>query len=120
VQLPDEYDQIYHDLEPFWGIDPKDLRDLETEHENHPLLYTFGKKNSSSSILMLNSSFQATDAKGQELRGFTMEVIDLLKPVEQFFPEFRMIYNPWDNPCLIIDWNLRNMAVQAAARKQCQ
>ncbi|KIM52545.1 hypothetical protein SCLCIDRAFT_60830, partial [Scleroderma citrinum Foug A] len=25
VQLPDEYDEIYYDLEPFWGVDPEDM-----------------------------------------------------------------------------------------------
>ncbi len=33
MQLPDEYDQISEDLEPFWGLDPKELQRIEAVYE---------------------------------------------------------------------------------------
>jgi hypothetical protein len=35
VKLPDEYDQIYNDIEPFWGIEPVDLIKIHGENEVH-------------------------------------------------------------------------------------
>lgn len=33
VPLPDEYDRIYHDIEPFWAIDPAELAKSQTTLE---------------------------------------------------------------------------------------
>ena len=33
VQLPDEYDRIYHDIEPFWGVSPEELGKGQVERE---------------------------------------------------------------------------------------
>ena len=33
IQLPDEYDQIYRDLESFWCIEPADLIKIHEESE---------------------------------------------------------------------------------------
>ncbi|TEB27987.1 hypothetical protein FA13DRAFT_1736176 [Coprinellus micaceus] len=58
VQLPDEYDQIHADLEPFWGVEPADLRKTQEELEK--------KKDSVSVIGLLREiedylpSFRAT------------------------------------------------------------
>ena len=43
VQLWDEYDQIYHDLEPFWGMEPRELIALHAEQKLQPDSYTLGK-----------------------------------------------------------------------------
>lgn len=55
VQLPDEYDQIWSDLEPFWGMDPVDLNRLQLQHEGHIDSFTLGK-NEGESIKLLNVS----------------------------------------------------------------
>ncbi|KAF9240419.1 glycosyl transferase family 90-domain-containing protein [Melanogaster broomeanus] len=43
VRLPDEYDEIYHDLEPFWGIDPYDLAITQEELEHRTQIVTVQK-----------------------------------------------------------------------------
>jgi len=43
VQLPDEYDQIYEDLEPFWRLEPTEPHNTQKELENHDNSYTLGK-----------------------------------------------------------------------------
>src|ERR1700729_1747162 len=54
VQLPDEYDRIYHDLEPFWGMDPVDLNRLQAEHESYRDSFTISKtENSNITVVAL-------------------------------------------------------------------
>lgn len=33
VLLPDEYDRIYHDIEPFWAIEPTELAKSQSQLE---------------------------------------------------------------------------------------
>ncbi|KXN85628.1 Beta-1,2-xylosyltransferase 1 [Leucoagaricus sp. SymC.cos] len=40
VQLPDDYDQIWLDLELFWGMDPVELQRIQREQETHPESFT--------------------------------------------------------------------------------
>ncbi|KAK0215637.1 glycosyltransferase family 90 protein [Armillaria fumosa] len=44
VQLPDEYDQIHRDLEPYWGVNPVDLPRIVSEWEGHKDSFTLGKE----------------------------------------------------------------------------
>ena len=43
VQLPDEYDQIYNDLESFWGIEPSGLIQIQKEGELKQDTYTLNE-----------------------------------------------------------------------------
>ncbi|WOO78997.1 Beta-1,2-xylosyltransferase 1 [Vanrija pseudolonga] len=40
IKLPDEYDQIHEDLEPYWAISPAELRKLRTEASELEGTYT--------------------------------------------------------------------------------
>ncbi|KAF9450836.1 glycosyltransferase family 90 protein [Macrolepiota fuliginosa MF-IS2] len=117
VQLPDEYDQIYSDLEPFWGIHPRDLQAIQAEWEAHEDSYTLGKDTSDAPIDILNFTFggDRPDEKVHLLNpGF--EVIELLEDIQEYIPPFRAVFSPHDNPNLFTDWELRDMAVKAAAQ----
>src|SRR5690606_31319995 len=43
VQLPDEYDQIHRDLEPFFAFEPLMLQWIEYEWEGHADSFTIGE-----------------------------------------------------------------------------
>ena len=53
VQLPDEYDQIHHDLEPFWGVAPADLLKTQEELEKKKDSYTLGKNEKGEIVTIL-------------------------------------------------------------------
>jgi hypothetical protein len=95
VQLPDEYDQIHADLEPFWGIEPKDLLAIRAELEAKVDSYTLGKT-ATSQVDVVNASF-APGKYDQLIKG-SENILDLLSDVEEFLPPFRAVFSPHDGP----------------------
>ncbi|KAG6817367.1 hypothetical protein H0H87_009554 [Tephrocybe sp. NHM501043] len=114
VQLPDEYDQIYEDLEPFWGMDPLDLQRIQSEWEAHSDSYTLGKAEGSP-ITMVNSSLPGNAKVQHDLSLGAYEVMELLEDVEDAIPPFRAVFSPHDNPNLPTDWELKDQALRHAA-----
>ncbi|KAG6879152.1 hypothetical protein C0992_004826 [Termitomyces sp. T32_za158] len=114
VQLPDEYDQIYRDLEPFWGMNPKDLQRIQAEWEAHADSYTIGKAEAGP-IAIVNYSLPGMKPDSFDLRDGAYQIMDLLKEVEDKIPPFRAIFSPHDNPNLPLDWELREQAIKHAA-----
>ncbi|KAJ6618125.1 hypothetical protein B0H10DRAFT_1687422, partial [Mycena sp. CBHHK59/15] len=94
-QLPDEYDQIHADLEPFWGIEPKDLLSIQSELEAKIDSYTLGKT-ATSGVSVVNTSFQ--QGRYDQLIKGSEAILDLLRDVEDFLPPFRAVFNPHDAP----------------------
>ncbi|KAJ6466788.1 glycosyl transferase family 90-domain-containing protein [Mycena sanguinolenta] len=114
VQLPDEYDQIHVDLEPFWGIEPKDLLAIRSELEAKVDSYTIGKT-AGSQVDVVNTSF--TPGKYDQLIGRSVNVIDLLSDVEDYLPPFRAVFSPHDGPNRLSDYFVEDAARQAAAKQ---
>jgi hypothetical protein len=114
VQLPDEYDQIYKDLEPFWGMDPQDLRRIQADWESHQDSYTLGK--TGDDIAIVNYTL-TNDNKNLLSGGY--EIIDMLQDVRHLIPPFRAVFSPHDNPNLPVDHELRSQAIEAATRGKC-
>ena len=90
VQLPDEYDQIYRDIEPFWGIKPDDLQTLQGQAEAQADTYTIqcvdGEIGLTADIV--------SEAEGAIRIGMERaeEQMKMLRPVAQFLPEFRATF----------------------------
>ena len=118
VQLPDEYDQIYRDLEPYWGMDPLDLQDIEHEWEGHEDSYTIGKQ-ANGPIGIVNFTLPGNEKVQYDLKGGAFEIMELLEDVEEFIPPFRAIFSPHDNPNLHTDFELRSQALKHAAAGTC-
>ncbi|TFK34650.1 glycosyl transferase family 90-domain-containing protein [Crucibulum laeve] len=114
IQLPDEYDQIYNDLEPYWGMDPNDLQEIQREWEGHADSFTVGKE-ANGMISLVNYTLPGDEDKRFQLSKGAFEVMDLLEDVEEFIPPFRAVFSPHDNPNLHTDYELRNLALKAAA-----
>ncbi|KIJ63849.1 glycosyltransferase family 90 protein [Hydnomerulius pinastri MD-312] len=114
VQLPDEYDEIYRDLEPFWGIDPADLAHTQKELEERRETITY-MKTSSSPRFEVASSTLPEDRRAQLQR--TIEnILELVQDVQHDLPPLRISFSPYDNPSMLSDWWVRNMALEAAAK----
>lgn len=116
VQLPDEYDQIYHDLEPFWGVDPLDLQAVQSEMEKKEWSYTVGKVTDGPIDIVYET---LPKERRTELHQRASEVVDLLKDVQIFIPPFRAVFSPWDNPDLLSDYQTRATAIDAASARTC-
>lgn len=108
VQLPDEYDQIWHDIEPFWGLDPVELQRLQSEREAHTESFTIGKAGNDP-ITVLNQSLSKPD-----LLRASQGILPLLKPVEEHIPPFRAVVSPLDNPYALFDYGIKQAALRAA------
>ncbi|KAF9004548.1 glycosyl transferase family 90-domain-containing protein [Cyathus striatus] len=114
VQLPDEYDQIYHDLEPFWGIDPVELQQIQSDWEAHEDSFTIGKE-ADTLIGLLNYTSPENEQARFVLAKGAFEVMELLEDVEAYIPAFRAVFSPHDNPNLHADYELKERALKAAA-----
>ena len=117
VPLPDEYDQIYHDLEPYWGIEPADLLDIRSELESKIDSYTLGKT-STSGISVVNTSFEA--GKYNQLIKGSETIVDLLEDVREFLPPFRAVFSPHDGPNRLSDYAVKSATLKAAATRKCK
>ncbi|KAJ7035198.1 glycosyl transferase family 90-domain-containing protein [Mycena alexandri] len=113
IQLPDEYDQIDRDLGPFYGVDPVDLRRVQREWEAHADSYTIGK-DVGEALAMLNFTLPADERVRFELASGGFQLIGLLSEVEGVLPPFRAVFSPHDNPNLVLDYQLRQQALDAA------
>lgn len=120
VKLPDEYDSIYEDLEPFWGIRPRDLLQIQAAQENIPDAYIIAKE--------LNGSIEISNVVRSHINPMPMEALisgyqglfELLKPVEHMLPSFRIPVSPHDSPNLVSDYDVKNAALDAAAAGRCE
>ncbi|KAI6032593.1 glycosyl transferase family 90-domain-containing protein, partial [Pisolithus orientalis] len=114
VQLPDEYDQIYHDLQPFWGIKPADLRRILAEWEHHQDTYTLGKEEGGS-VLIVAEKLPEDHAKRENLLVGGNQMLKLLAGIGHLLPPFRAVFSPHDSASVFIDYQTRSMTLKAAA-----
>ncbi|KAJ7220600.1 glycosyl transferase family 90-domain-containing protein [Mycena pura] len=115
IKLPDEYDSIHADLEPFWGIEPTDLFAIRTKLEAKVDSYTIGKT-ATSRISVVNTSF--APGRHDDLIKGSKAILDLLRDVEEFLPQFRAVFSPHDGPNRFSDYFVESAARQAAAEKR--
>jgi hypothetical protein len=113
VQLPDEYDEIYRDLEPYWGIDPLDLQKTREELETHDLTVVVEKTDQSPHIEIVNHHLPPN--KVEHLTRTIRNVLVLLEGIEHSLLPFRAVFSPNDGPAMLSDYGLKSMALAAAA-----
>ena len=120
VQLPDEYDGIYNNLEPFWAIDPQVLRDSEElwEREKEQYFVAFGKM-STGPIEILRNLMIPVD-KRPIYSSRIQKIVDWIQEFSEFLPEFRALMTPHDNPGNLWDWRVKARALEAAANGTCR
>ncbi|KAI6118650.1 glycosyltransferase family 90 protein [Pisolithus croceorrhizus] len=105
VQLPDEYDEIYHDIQPYWGLDPADIaRDS---------MFTLAKMSSNRGLEIVYSTFTGAD---DSFRERVTAIIDLTREFGSDLPPMRIPFYPHDTPTMHTDWRIKQMALDAAKR----
>ncbi|SJL16212.1 uncharacterized protein ARMOST_19731 [Armillaria ostoyae] len=112
VQLPDEYDQIHRDLEPYWGVNPVDLARIVSEWEGHEDSFTLGKEEGHR-VRLVNYAIRDPNTHGHVLSGAQM-LGELLEDVDEFLPPFHAVFHPHDNPEHVTDWELRDKMFEHA------
>ncbi|TDL20413.1 hypothetical protein BD410DRAFT_772680 [Rickenella mellea] len=117
VTLPDEYDSIFHSLEPFWGVHPNDLQQTMAAWEVDKAIYvaTIGKEKGGPIHVIRNIS--GPNGEDKNLKRTLLRFVDSLKPFEDKLPDFRAVISPWDNPGILKDYELTDVAIEAAAGK---
>ncbi|KAG8710312.1 Glycosyltransferase Family 90 domain containing protein [Ceratobasidium sp. 423] len=109
VQLPDEYDTIFHDLEPFWGIAPHVLRETQRGWEKQDGTYTLASENGKISV-----GVHTLGKSVDELLPRANEQVRLLSEVARWLPDFRATFTAHDGPYQFINWELKSSALKAA------
>ncbi|KAG2123705.1 glycosyltransferase family 90 protein [Suillus cothurnatus] len=107
VQLPDEYDQINTDLAPYWGIIPERLQAIQLAHEGHVQSYTLAKSTPSGPIHIGNESLPADQDDRRVLLTGAIQLMDLMKGVQDELPLFRAVFSPHDNPNVFVTHDMR-------------
>jgi len=115
VQLPDEYDRIYHDLEPFWGIHPIEVERLRVELASSHESYTLGKTEQDSNVTLLTDTLPENTSATKYHIVTAKKIAGMVDEVSKYIPPFRALFSPHDNPNRMTDWGLRTLAIEAAA-----
>ncbi|KAI6038342.1 glycosyl transferase family 90-domain-containing protein [Pisolithus marmoratus] len=113
VQLPDEFDEIYRDIEPYWGLDPEDIVRSAEEAETRDSTFTLAKTSSNDGLEIVYSTFTGADDSFLER---VAAIIDLTQDFGSDLPPMRILFHPHDTPAMHTDWRIKQMALDAAAR----
>jgi hypothetical protein len=97
-----------------------DLLDIQAEQETRTDSFTLAKNHSEFDTFLDRVAFSDPETWQQRalLRGVD-EILDLLRPIEQYLPPFRAVFSPHDNPNLLSDYNVKKVTLEAATTKQC-
>lgn len=68
------------------------------------------------SISLLNFTLPGNETSHHDMAEGAVMLIDLLEQVQQYIPPFRAVFSPHDNPNLFTDFELRQLALNLAAR----
>ncbi|KAG1871500.1 glycosyltransferase family 90 protein [Suillus subluteus] len=113
VQLPDEYDEIYQDLEPFWGIDPLAFQESREQLEAQFNTIVIAKTDQRPSVEV--ADYNLPEDATERLLGRIDNVLRLLQDIEHLLPPFRAVFSPHDNPSMLSDHGVKSKALEAAA-----
>jgi hypothetical protein len=99
IIVEDFWDQIYHDLEPFWALEPAQIRrdaeafDMKIEIRN-------GKASTGSDWF------------------WTLIWLDMIKSVEHLLPDMVLALNPMDEPRMVVPWEDVDGFVKVAGERR--
>ncbi|KAG8865280.1 Glycosyltransferase Family 90 domain containing protein [Tulasnella sp. 330] len=116
VQLPDEYDQIFHDIEPFWGMDPAHVIEQQQiwEHDDRVGSYTIAVEDGQ--VYLANDTMKEGEAKIGSTRANGQ--VDILREVAPWLPDLRATYTAHDVPFQFLGYDMRSEARDMAAMNE--
>ncbi|PGH17340.1 hypothetical protein AJ79_01224 [Helicocarpus griseus UAMH5409] len=94
VQVIDDYDTIYHALLPFWGLDPKLVRDRARE--------AIGFDNAVIGVLIRNGKVSKTAGGGEGDLWKRTALGDMMESFIQYLPDMDLAFNIHDEPRVVI------------------
>lgn len=97
IIVEDFFDQVYHDLEPFWGMEPTVLRKESWDFEM-TIHVRDGKASSGSDWF------------------WTVIWLDLIQTVEHLLPDMDLALNAMDEPRLVVPWEDINALMKKAKK----
>ncbi|KAG8905165.1 Glycosyltransferase Family 90 domain containing protein [Tulasnella sp. 403] len=113
IRLPDEYDQIHNDLQPFWGVEPSYIRHQQALRENDPNTFTLACVNGR--VFLANAEQLPTSAAQNRLARQRIDAqLEILQPIEAFLPDFRATFSTDDVPNEVVSWEVMNKATAVA------
>ncbi|KAI9147550.1 Beta-1,2-xylosyltransferase 1 [Paramyrothecium foliicola] len=95
--VEDFFDQIYHDLQPFWAMDPAHLR-----------------KESAAFEMSINIRNGKATTKNDWF--WTDLWIDLIRTIQHLLPDMDLALNPMDEPRLVVPWEDVQKLMKDAAK----
>lgn len=115
VLLPDEYDQIHNDLQPFWGLDPTYIQKQQKRRQKELETYTI-KVRAGEVTVEFDDNLLPEDAvqrRAAIARGKAQ--VELLQEVEKYLPDLWATFSAGELPSQFIEANLKKATVAAAA-----
>ncbi|KZO90801.1 glycosyltransferase family 90 protein [Calocera viscosa TUFC12733] len=107
VQLPDEYDQIARDLEPFWGVGPKEARAMQGAARGRGGTYTLvSSREGKIALGSARLEKGEEEARGLERARAQLELIrgEIVKATG----EWEATFNAGDTPRELVSWEMDN------------
>lgn len=99
LMVEEFFDQIHHDLSPFWGVEPRQIR---RESKNFEM--TINIRNGSASA-------------GSDWP-WTQIWLNLTQTIEGFLPDMDMALNAMDEPRLVVPWEKINEYMEAEKKSR--
>ena len=113
VQLPDEYDQIHRDVQPFHALSPRDLQKrIETaskRSDTYTIEVRHGTVRTSASY---DNSINGAD---ERLSGQT----ELIAPIAQYLGDLKVVYSVHDTPAILLSWGHRSELLEHIEEDEC-
>lgn len=116
VILPDEYDIIHHDLEPYWAYSPDDIHAIQSRQEAHEDSWTMGTAGTHG-VALVNMTLMP-HSREMHLTA-AEEMLDTLRPVQEHLQPFRAVFNPHDAPYVVASADFKEQAHAAIKAGKC-
>ncbi|KAI1812494.1 glycosyltransferase family 90 protein [Poronia punctata] len=97
IIVEDFFDRIYHDLNPFWGLDPKVIRKEAWDFE-------------------MTINIRNQNASAQSDWFWTQIWLKMFKTIEHLLPDMDIALNAMDEPRLVVPWEELNTYMKKAER----
>lgn len=94
VQLVDEYDTIYNSLLPFWGLEPKTIRDRARE--------ALGFDNALIGLMIRDGKVTLVDGGGDGKEWQREATAGMMEHFVQYLPDMDLLFNTHDEPRVIV------------------
>ncbi|KAK8087539.1 hypothetical protein PG997_002500 [Apiospora hydei] len=93
IVVEDFWDQIYHDLNPFWGLDARRIRKEAWDYE-------------------MTINIRNHNASAESDWFWTTIWLSMIKTIEEYLPDMDIALNAMDEPRLVVPWEDINRYVQ--------